>query len=99
MTEAEDIYSDGGFPFIKICLKDDVIVIEEKAKREFNPKNVMSIQAILEKRRATPFLSLEQKRSISVGSNDSGSDSASKIKFSSKYDISKSLNDILIVSE
>ena len=88
----EDIYSDGGFPFIKICIKDDVIA-EEKTKREFNPKNVMSIQSILEKRKSTPFLSLEQKRSISVGSK-SNSDSDTDIKFNHKYDIQKSIHDI-----
>ena len=90
MTEVEDIYANGGFPFIKICIKDDAMAIEEKTKREFNSKNVMSIQTILEKRRAAPFLSLEQKRSISIES--SGSDS--NIKFNRKYDINKSLRDI-----
>lgn len=95
----EDIYSDGGFPFIKICIKDDVLM-EEKTKREFNPKNVMSIQSILEKRKSSPFLSLEQKRSssgsnsnLSLGSS-SGSSSSSDIKFNRKYNIQKSLHDI-----
>ena len=87
----EDIYSDGGFPQIKICMKDDAIVIEEKTKREFNSKNVMSIQSILNKRRSTPFLNMPKRLTKAQSEN---SDSDSPIKFNKKYDLQKSLHDI-----
>ena len=46
----EDLFADGGFPHIKLCVNETV---EDKTKKEFSSKNVMSIQNILDKRRNT----------------------------------------------
>ena len=43
-----DLFADGGFPHIKICVTE---TIEDKTKKEFSSKNIMSIQNILDKRR------------------------------------------------
>jgi len=40
----ENLYSDGGFPHIKICYTENID--EDKKRREFSSKNVMSIQNI-----------------------------------------------------
>ena len=49
LSNNNDLYSDGGFPFIRLSIKENIE--EDKKKREFGSKNIMSIQNILNKRR------------------------------------------------
>jgi hypothetical protein len=44
-----DIYPDGGFPHIRLCYTP--ILEDEKKRKEYSAKNIMSIQSILNKRR------------------------------------------------
>lgn len=45
-----DLFADGGFPHIRICVTETT---EDKTKKEFSSKNIMSIQNILDRRRNT----------------------------------------------
>jgi hypothetical protein len=90
---SEELYADGGFPFIKLCNKDELVEEKDKVKREFNPKNIMSIQSILDKRRSTPFLTLPS-RSHSVKTNDSDDSISDQMTFNKKYDLQKTMHAI-----
>ncbi len=48
-SETNDLYSDGGFPHIRLCIEKSIET--EKARKEFNTKNIMSIKNILDRRR------------------------------------------------
>jgi hypothetical protein len=89
-NENNELYCDGGFPAIKLCIKENSDDIE-KTKREFNKNNIMSIQTILDKRRSTPFLNIintipNQSRSVLNDKID--------IDFNPIFNLKNDINDI-----